>query len=534
MLRLIFITLILFYFPNLLQSQPLVVTPGTILMDTVVTGQSDTTWISIANLLNLAVEVTDLNVYDDAFTLTDTAFTIAIAGQKQVGIVFSPIHNVDYNTELVIVLNGLGGNISTDLRGTGKYPGSYYTSTQGLWEENLKTALKQLVVGHISLGYSSARDKMFMNIDNKKVNGQGASQNTLEGVYTGQIITGYTDRQDAQNNYNFNTEHTFPQSTFGSAEPMLSDLYHLFPTLGTANSERGNKPFRPVSNPTWQSGGSKSNGSYFEPRAQQKGPTSRAMLYFLIRYQNYNSYVSATDQDILKSWNKTYIPSAIEQKRNEDIASLQHNRNPFIDHPLLADRITNFIGTSVRPVVKKMAITSDTIRFGTIQSGLNASFNLVLVSTGNQPVEINYLGFSEQSLAVINADTNISPGESGIVKIGLTPSDTGSFSGQLFMLTTAHPDTVKIPITAHVIPPTGLDQSPVEKLHIFPNPGNGILQILNPLDDSIQVMVIDDKGLPIAIPTLAKGMNRLDLSHLSPGIYLILWQEAVIGRIVII
>ena len=45
----------------------------------------------------------------------------------------------------------------------------------------------------------------------------------------------------------FNTEHTFPQSFFSQNLPMRSDLFHIFPTLATANSERANFPFGVVS-----------------------------------------------------------------------------------------------------------------------------------------------------------------------------------------------------------------------------------------------------------------------------------------------
>lgn len=514
-------------------SQAISIHPNPILIDTTISYTVDTTWITIDNLLNESVSVHDLNVYDASFKLTDTSFLIPPLGSKLVGIVFEPLHNIDYNTELVVVMKNQGGNVAIDLRGTGKYPGNYYKSTQGLWDENLKTVLKQLVSGHTSLGYNTARDKMFMEVDNKRINGQGASQNTLEGVYTGQVISGYSSRQDAQNNYAFNTEHTFPQSAFGSAEPMKSDLYHLFPTLGSANSERGNKPFRIVSNPSWQSGGSKSNSTYFEPRAQQKGPTARAMLYYLIRYQNHSNFVSASDHDVLKSWNKTYIPSAVEQKRNEDIALLQHNRNPFIDHPLLAERINSFIGTSTRPQVRKLVITSDTIAFGSISTGTHSTFKLVSINTGNQPVEIKYIEFSNPEISILDADTLVNPGESGTIAIRFIPSDTGSHSSVCKLVTSAKADTVFIPVSANIKTPSGIAAGHRQAFAIYPSPASEKLTVHIKNSDSIQVKMYGIQGELIGEHLLAPGINILNLAGYKPGIYFLATKDGTTAMFVV-
>ena len=67
-----------------------------------------------------------------------------------------------------------------DLIGQGRYSKSYYSATENKEEELLKDAIQTLTGnGYVSLGYNTARDKMFMIIDNQAVNGQGASQNTL-------------------------------------------------------------------------------------------------------------------------------------------------------------------------------------------------------------------------------------------------------------------------------------------------------------------------------------------------------------------
>ena len=75
--------------------------------------------------------------------------------------------------------------------------------------------------GYYSLGYTTAKDIMYHDIDN--IDGQN------QCVYTGRWHTAGSG---------VNCEHTWPQSQFGRAEPMKSDLHHLFPTESRVNSAR--------------------------------------------------------------------------------------------------------------------------------------------------------------------------------------------------------------------------------------------------------------------------------------------------------
>src|SRR5690606_23844051 len=135
---------------------------------------------------------------------------------------------------------------------------------------------------------------MFMNIDNKKVNGQGAAQNTLECIYTGREAVGYSDRTDAQTSDTFDTEHTFPQGFFSQNEPMRSDLHHLFPTYSPSNNSRGNFPFgiatQPYKNDDRNYPSHLGANNVYEPHNVQKGSTARAMMYFVIRYTDYTNF----------------------------------------------------------------------------------------------------------------------------------------------------------------------------------------------------------------------------------------------------
>ncbi|HRH65001.1 MAG TPA: endonuclease [Bacteroidia bacterium] len=434
--------------------------------------------LTIQNLLNRTVTVTGLRFYSTygspAFSSPSTSFSIAAGSSTVMWVRFSPYHNILHNSEMVIENDGLRGTVSVDLTGQGRFSNTYYNSTENTEEESLKSAIHTLTGNnYVSLGYNTARDKMFMTIDNEAVNGQGASQNTLESVYTGQQAIGYTDRTDCQNRFNFNTEHTWPQSLFSSNEPMVSDLHHLFPTDDNSNGERGNNPFGVVNNPSWSVGGSKSNNVIFEPRDAQKGRTARAMIYFLLRYQNYSSFFTS-QENILRTWHNNFPPTFIDKKRNDDIQAFQHNRNPFVDYPQFLDRITFLSGTSVAPVVRTIDLPEDTILYGSIPVGSPTVFHYVVVNNGNADVNLSNFGLdhpAELSFQSGGTNTTLAPGEALGIDISCLPSTSGSLRGHLTFLTTAtNHSSVTVPIFANDSVFTQVDEASPRHILVYPNP----------------------------------------------------------------
>ncbi|HYE77662.1 MAG TPA: endonuclease, partial [bacterium] len=291
--------------------------------------------LTVSNPTASPITVTDAHLFgtygQPAFGVTPATFTVAPGGSQTITVTFAPLHNIAHNSELVLVTDRLGA-VRVDLLGQGHYSRSYYNNTENLSEQALLDALKQITTaGHNALGYNTGRDRMFMTIDNKRVNGQGASVNTLECIYTGRQITGYTSRSAAQNQ-GFNTEHTWPQSLFSSANPMQSDLHHLFPTDDAANNSRSNNPFgiatQPYRNDNINAPSHLGNNNRYEPRDPQKGRTARAMLYFVTRYQNYSGYFNS-QQSILRQWHHQFPVTQVDRRRNDDVLTAQGNRNPF-------------------------------------------------------------------------------------------------------------------------------------------------------------------------------------------------------------
>lgn len=144
-----------------------------------------------------------------------------------------------------------------------------------------------------------------------------------------------------------NCEHTWPQSKFTKQFPtelQKADLHHLFPSDMKANSTRANHPFAEVDGkithnncPDSKIGNAiATNIKSFEPPTEHKGNVARAIYYFSTRYK---MNIDATQAKYLKKWNAEDPVDAEEILRNEKIMKQQGNRNPFIDHPELIDRL---------------------------------------------------------------------------------------------------------------------------------------------------------------------------------------------------
>ncbi|MCC6253546.1 MAG: endonuclease, partial [Ignavibacteriaceae bacterium] len=277
------------------------------------------------------------------------------------------------------------------------------------------------------------------------VNGQGAAQNTLECVYTGRLAIGYTSRTVAQNApYNFNTEHTWPQSNFGEQEPMKSDLYHLFPTDITANSMRANFPFgKVVSNITWQVGGSKlGNNSLgqivFEPRDVHKGDVSRSMFYFITRYPvNYGNFLNATQESVFREWNVFDTVGVVESNRNNAIALLQLKRNPFIDHPEFVDRIYSFINNNVRPVFAELEVLPLKVEFDSTLVSTSSSNQIYIANSGSAQLVVDSISISDSRFSISSNNFSIEPFSYSKISLLFNPDSIKNYQATLKVFSNA-------------------------------------------------------------------------------------------------
>lgn len=503
-------------------------------------GDKDSLQLNITNTSASSLTITNVkfySIYDEMpFSASQTSFTIPANGTQAIWVYFAPVQNILHNSEMVLQHNATSGVSSIDLVGQGKFPLTYYNSTENLSEQALKTALKtRLGLGYTQLSYSAARDAMFMTIDNEMVNGQGATVNTIECVYTGHNKTSYTSRSNAQSTSpQYNTEHTFPQGFFSSGLPMRSDIHHLFPTTNNSNSQRGSKPFGTVTNgtPVTLGGGSFFSSTTFEPRNFQKGKTARAMMYFVIRYQDYSNHFSV-QQNILRNWHNSYPVTPVETKRNDDIFVVQNNRNPFVDYPQLEKRISNFIANSVAPTQYALDVLQTSINFGAFLNQQPDTFTYVMVNRGNQVINFSNFSLSNTNILSFAAGSgtaiSINPGDAIRISVIAQTSNAIPISENL-SFTTNIPGSAgnfTIPITGQSIIVSLNENQLEQQLEVFPNPIQDQLYIRAEGNHQLDIRMLDAIGRSIDLNFLKKSENNFIIStdQLSKGIYFIEVRE---------
>jgi deoxyribonuclease-1 len=127
-----------------------------------------------------------------------------------------------------------------------------------------------------------------------------------------------------------------------------SDMHHLFLSDTNANSRRGNSPFGFVikdRNEMDESGcklsrfGFSGSNEVYTPPAAHRGNIARALFYFSMHY---NLGIDNKQEATLRQWHKADPIDQNERVRHEKIVKHQKVRNPFIDHPEIIDRISDF------------------------------------------------------------------------------------------------------------------------------------------------------------------------------------------------
>lgn len=164
----------------------------------------------------------------------------------------------------------------------------------------------------------------------------------------------------------YNREHSMPKSWFDDKSPMVSDAFHIYPTDGKVNGQRSNYPYGECSGGMSEpSNGSVKalgklgtctfpgySGTVFEPDDEYKGDFARSYFYMAACYNDKisgwksdmlakNDYPCYTSWavDLLLKWHRQDPVSRKELDRNDAVYAYQGNRNPFIDHPELAEYV---------------------------------------------------------------------------------------------------------------------------------------------------------------------------------------------------
>ena len=90
---------------------------------------------------------------------------------------------------------------------------------------------------------------------------------------------------------------------------------------------------------------------------------------------------------ILKNWHTTFQPTAWDILRNEKIFSYQKNRNPFIDHPEIIERMNNIGSNDPTPEIKTIEVSQQQINYRYVSPSTERT--IYLVNTGNIQISEN-------------------------------------------------------------------------------------------------------------------------------------------------
>lgn len=280
---------------------------------------------------------------------------------------------------------------------------------------------------HTTLSYSTARMRMYNNIDNQST---GPLANTLTCVYSG-YSQAQTFGGTNTNPTPINCEHTVPQSFFNSNAPMVSDIHHLFPVYDNWNSTRSNFQFKEIAdadvtkwmiNSTSQTTApamvdrpnyarfTSVGGSFFQPRNVHKGNLARAIFYFYTMYPTVGAVTDVAPLQTLYDWHLADPVDAAEIERNKRVASYQGTRNPYIDYPEIVATAWGFATCSGTPTVQVSGLSTSNLTANTVRlnfTGGNgdqrivvaratSSVNLTLSGTYSTGVNTNFTTANDQ------------------------------------------------------------------------------------------------------------------------------------------
>ena len=295
-------------------------------------------------------------------------------GDEEMKFVFQSIPSgyVANNDNIIIRVNDI--NFATDPWGTPlnptyglcvpQIPMGYYDSLEGLAGAPLKQAVQDIIASSSVRLHSYADIWEILNSSDRNPE----NNNKVWAIYREEPMAKLDQQNSSSIVGKWNREHIFAQSRGGFETAMgdtndgisvytstsaasvvdgVSDAHHIRVANGQENSSRGNKNFGNVGSSTVYTGPSGTMGSW-------KGDVARACFYMAVRFNGLNvlngdpsEYLPSTttasgnigDLTAFLAWNVSDKADDFEMNRNNYIYTWQKNRNPFIDHPLLADYI---------------------------------------------------------------------------------------------------------------------------------------------------------------------------------------------------
>ena len=360
-------------------------------------------------------------------------------------------------------------------------PADYYQSCEGLCGKSLLVELSDVVGPHTVVSYNGLWS-LYQTSDTYSNGKIWDMYSTKQWTYKSEQCGTYSVVGDC-----YNREHSFPKSWFDDASPMVSDAFHIYPTDGKVNGQRSNYPYGECSGGTTlpSSGGIKAlgrlgsctfagySGKVFEPDDEYKGDFARSYFYMAAAYNSRisswsspmlagNNYpcFSSWAVNLLLKWHRQDPVSQKELDRNEAVYAKQKNRNPFIDHPELAEHIWGnkstvawYEGGEATPEIVQ-PVNGTTLDLGTTVTNIARSASISvrgIALTDNVTITTTGTGFSATPATLSAAAAN----NGATVQVTFLPAAEGTYSGKIVIKSGALQTTVNLKGKAIATLPAG-------------------------------------------------------------------------------
>ena len=350
------------------------------------------------------------------------------------------------------------------------YNTSASTYYSGITEKSGRALLGQLhdLITTTHSYYTSYNECRAVNYSNTD---PGSNSNYLMEFYTQEDIK--ADSFDVSGGWN--REHVWPKADSNGIWKDVgnsdrgggADLHHIRPAEKDLNNARGNLKFGEVTNgtPRKASGtdvvGGYSNSNTFEPIDEVKGDVARIIFYVYTHYNTYSnvggttngsgSYfgtlnfthiVTASNEDaaikLLLKWNENDPIDDIERTRNEEVAKVQGNRNPFIDNAKYANAIWGG-GTTDENDLKSISISPST---ASVAVGATTTLTVVKNPT-NATANVTWTS-SDPSVASVSNGV-VTGVSAGTATITANPNKAGVASATATITVTSNSTTPPTP-----------------------------------------------------------------------------------------
>lgn len=236
-------------------------------------------------------------------------------------------------------------------------PSGYYKAMEGKSKADLKAAAKSCARSHTVIDYGNDTWDAFRVTDVHTVGGALCWWD----MYSNNAV------KVSNGHPGMNIEHSVANSWWGGTKnDAYKDLFHLNPSDSEANNRKQNYPLGIVVTATYDNGvttvGHPVTGecggakNVYEPADCYKGDFARTFFYMFTIYDDISWSTTMSDRNymfdgsaypslrpwayqMLLEWAKNDPVDQKEIDRNEAIYGIQHNRNPYIDFPELAEYV---------------------------------------------------------------------------------------------------------------------------------------------------------------------------------------------------